>query len=792
MQMKNIKKAAVLGAGVMGATIAAHLANAGLDVLLLDMVPRELNDAEKAKGLTMESPAVRNRLATQGIQGAVKGRGLYHKSYVGLMTAGNFDDDIAKLQDCDWVVEVVVENMAIKKSLLIEKIIPNINESTILTTNTSGLSINAMAEILPEAMRKNFLVTHFFNPPRYMRLLELVPSKYTDPEVFAAFSEFCGKRLGKGIVHCKDTPNFIGNRIGVYAICNAVNHLVEMGLTVEEADALSGPATARPGSAIFRTLDLVGLDTFAMVSENTHALVEGDEDRENFKLPAFVAEMVANGQIGNKSRQGFYKKEKDGSRFYFDYTAGEYKPVAKPKFDSMTAAKNGATAADKLKLALQCDDQAAEFAWRNLRDSILYTVKRVPEISDDIVNIDNAMKWGFSWAIGPFEMLDAIGVDAFIKRVEADGIAVPEALRGVACFYKTEGASKLAWDLVAKEYRKVAVKPGTIDLAALKNTGKLLESNEEASLIDLGDDVFCLEFHSKMNAIGFDSIEMIDIAVKRAEESAVALVVANQGKAFSAGANLTVFADAIKKGDLETVDKMIANFQGALMRMKYSSVPVVAAPFGLALGGGCEVVLHADAVVAHAELNMGLVEIGVGLLPGGGGTKEMGLRAIEAVSACRGDILPFITKNFQNILLGKVSTSAVDNFDNNLLKAGDTITMDIDALIANAKQQALSMAKTYRPSQPKTGLKAPGRSVAAALKSQVWNMMAGGFATEYELEIASEVVDVMTGGDVPGGTLITEQYLLDLERKSFLKLCGNEKTIERIEHMLKVGKVLRN
>jgi len=775
----------------MGATIAGHLANAGLDVLLLDIVPKELTDQEKAKGLTLESPAVRNRFAATGAQGAMKSKGLYHKNFAQLINVGNFEDDIAKLKDCDWVVEVVVENMAIKKSLLTEKVVPNLADGAILSTNTSGLSVNAMAEMLPESVRKNFLVTHFFNPPRYMRLLELVPCKETDPEVLAYMAEFSRRRLGKGVVYGKDTPNFISNRIGVFTMFNAMQHMLDLEMTVEEVDAVAGPATARPKSAIFRTCDLVGNDTLVHVGNNSYELLPNDEQRETFKIPEFFSGMIEKGLLGNKVKQGFFKKDKAGISYY-DYVSGEYQSAAKPRFESVLATKGLDDPAKRLQAVVAGDDKAAEFAWRNLRDALLYTVKRVPEISDDIVNVDNGMKWGFSWELGPFEMLDAIGVSSFVERTEADGIDVPEALKKVESFYKFEGAQKFAWDLVAGEYSAINVPQSQIKLDILKRDNKVVESNSDASIFDLGDGVFGLEFHSKMNAIDDDILNMTSKAVERAENEGVGLVIGNQGKVFSAGANLAKIAAAIKENDFETIERIIRGFQTSLMAVKYAHVPVVAAPFNMTLGGGCEVALHADAINAHAETYMGLVEIGVGLLPGGGGTKEMALRAIEMSAPYRADISPFIGKLFNNIVMAKVSGSATELIDMGMMRANDAISMDIDSLIADAKQKVLALANNYRPKNPLENLKAPGRSVASALKSQVWNMAAGGFATEYEAEMGGIIAEVITGGDVPTGTLISEQYLLDLEREAFLRLCGNSKTLERIEHMLKTGKALRN
>ena len=789
--MRQIKRAAVLGAGVMGATIAGHLANAGLDVLLLDIVPGELTKQEEAKGLTLESQIVRNRFAVNGLQGAVKSRGLYHRNFTKQITVGNFEDDIAKLKDCDWVVEVVVENMAIKKSLLTEKVVPNLADGAILSTNTSGLSVNAMAEMLPQSVRKNFLVTHFFNPPRYMRLLELVPCNETDPEVMAYMADFSSRRLGKGVVYANDTPNFIGNRIGVFTMFNAMQHMFDLEMTVEEVDVVAGPATARPKSAIFRTCDLVGNDTLIHVANNSYELLPNDEQREIFKIPEFFSGMIEKGLLGNKVKQGFFKKDKTGINFY-DYISGEYKASEKPKFDSVLATKGLDDPAKRLQAVVAGKDKAAELAWRNLRDALIYSVKRVPEIADDVVNVDNGMKWGFSWELGPFEMLDALGVRYFVERAEADGVEVPEVLKQVESFYKFEGAQKYAWDLVAGEYREIASPSNQIKFDILKRADKVVESNSDASIFDLGDGVFGLEFHSKMNAIDDDILNMTAKAVERAENEGVGLVIGNQGKVFSAGANLAKIAAAINDGNFDQIEQIIRGFQTSLMVVKYAHIPVVAAPFNMTLGGGCEVALHADAINAHAETYMGLVEIGVGLLPAGGGTKEMALRAIEMSAPYRADVSPFLGKLFNNIVMAKVSGSAFELNDMGMMRAGDAITMDIDSLIAGAKQKVLALANNYRPKQPLENLKAPGRSVASALKSQMWNMMAGGFATEYEAEMGAIIAEVITGGDVPTGTLISEQHLLDLELEAFLRLCGNPKTLERIEHMLKTGKALRN
>ena len=795
--MKQINNVAVLGAGVMGATIAAHLANAGIQVLLLDIVPREPNDAETADGLTLADSAVRNRIATAGRDGLLKMKPapFFLMGYASNIEVGNFDDDAARLRECDWVVEVVIENMAIKKKLFTEKVVPNLKEGAILSTNTSGLSVNEMALCLPEAVRKNFLVTHFFNPPRYMRLLEIVSCTETDPATIAFMADFIAKRLGKGIVYAKDTPNFIANRIGVYAICNCVRTMLEMGMTVEEVDAVAGPATARPKSAAFRTADLVGIDTLRHVAANSFELLVNDEQRDIFQFPGFIGEMVEKGLLGNKSKQGFFKKVKHETGqefFYYDYTTGEYAPSQRPKFASIEAAKAIDDPAKRLKALITADDKAARFAWTNLRDTLIYTFNRIPEIADDIVNIDNAMKWGFNWELGPFEMLDAIGVAYFVQRAEKEGIEIPAALKTVERFYTFENGTSQYYGVADGIYRAVPQKPAHINLSLLKKNNREVEKNSGASVIDLGDGVFCLEFHTKMNAIGGEILSMVHKAIRRTEEEGVGLVIANEGTMFSAGANLMLLVMAIAEGAFDEIAMTVKSFQKAMMAIKYSKIPVVAAPHNLVMGGGCETCLHADAIIPHAETYMGLVEIGVGLLPAGGGTKEMCIRAIKLAEEYDIDATPFIFKNYMNIAMAKISMSAAELLPMGFMRQGDAIAMDIDKRIHDAKLKAISLAATYRPGRPLIDLKAPGRSVAASIKSQLWNMRQGGFISEYDQYLAGMVADVITGGDVPAGTLITEEYLLELEREAFVRLCGQKKTLERIQHMLKKGKPLRN
>ena len=795
--MRQINRAAVLGSGVMGATIAAHLANAGIEVVLLDIVPKQPTENETAQGLTLESRPVRNRLAANALQGLMKMKPapLYLQEYAARIQVGNLEDDLDQLRTCDWVLEVVIEHMPIKKELL-SKLVPYLNADTVLSTNTSGLSVNEMATVLPEELRKNFLVTHFFNPPRYMRLLEIVPSRYTDPALVEKLADFISRRLGKGIVHAKDTPNFIANRIGVFSIFNAIKHMLELEMTVEQVDSIAGPATARPKSAAFRTADLVGIDTLAHICKNTYELLPEDESRETFKVPAFMQQMIENGLHGNKTGQGFYKKEQvDGERRidYYDYTQGAFKPAEKPKFASVNAVKMVDDPAQKVNMMVNGQDQAAEFAWRSLRDCLIYTLNRLPEIADDIVNIDNAMKWGFNWEIGPFQMFDAIGVAAFVNRARQDGVEVPAILEGIEAFYRiNDNGRQEYYDLLAKTYREVPQKEGQIELQLLKRSGGLVEQNANSSIVDLGDGVFGLEFHSKMNAISGDILSQTHKAIKRAEEEGVGLVVGNQGANFSVGANLMLLAVALAEGAFEDIDMTVRAFQKATMALKYAKVPVVAAPFGMTLGGGCEFSLHADAINAHAETYMGLVEIGVGLLPAGGGTKEMCLRAVALSQRYATDVTPFIFKYFQQIGMAKVSMGAAELFAMDYLRQGDSISMDSDRLIADAKKKVLALATNYRPQQPATNIPAPGRSIAASIKSQLWNMKMGGFVSAYEAEMGGVIAEVICGGDVLPGTPISEEDLLQLERQAFLKLCGQKKTAERIQHMLKTNKPLRN
>ncbi len=795
--MNRINRVGVLGAGVMGATIAAHLANSGLEVLLLDMVPRELTDKEKAGGLTVESPEVRNRIAQSGKDGLLKvvPAPYYSKAYANRITTGNFDDDLDKLAECDWVIEVVVENISIKQELL-KRISPHLTSETILSTNTSGLSVNDMEAVLPEELRRNFLVTHFFNPPRYMRLMEIVATKQTDPELMTFMADFISTKLGKGVVVARDSPNFIANRIGIYGIYKSIQHMVEMGMTIEEVDIITGPATGRPKSATFRTADLVGIDTLAHVANNSYKLCPEDEDRDVFRRVDFIQDLIGKGYLGNKSGQGFYKKEKvEGkSRIsYYDYTTGEYSPLAKPKFGSIGMIKQVDNPAEKIRMLVGADDRAAEYGWRTLRDVLIYTCNRIPEITDNVVSIDNAMRWGFNWELGPFEMLDAIGLEYFAKRVAEDGVAVPEKIRGIDSFYRySDSGEREVFDLTTGEYVRFPEAKGEISLEIIKNGGGVVEKNSNSSIIDLGDGVFGLEFHSKMNAISGDILSMTQKAIRRAEDDGIGLVIGNQGANFSAGANLMLIAVAMAEGAYDDIAMALNAFQKTTMAIKLSKVPVVTAPFNMTLGGGCEYALHSAGRVASAETYMGLVEIGVGLLPAAGGTKEMCIRAVDLAAQYKTDCQPFVFKYFEQIAMAKVSRSAAELFDMGYMQHGDSVTMNSARLIGDAKTKVQALAVNYRPQSMRVDIAAPGRDVAAAIKSRLWNLKMGNYITPYEEELGGVIADVICGGDVLPGTKITEEYLLGLERESFLRLCTNKKSAERIQHMLKKGKPLRN
>ncbi|WP_068548774.1 3-hydroxyacyl-CoA dehydrogenase/enoyl-CoA hydratase family protein [Thermosulfidibacter takaii] len=790
----EVKKAAVLGAGVMGAAIAAHLANVGIPVLLLDIPPKEGDD--------------RNAIARAGLERALKAKppAFYHKEFAELVEVGNFEDDMPKIAECDLVIEAIVENLQIKRSLF-EKVDQCRKPGSIIATNTSGISINAIAEGRSEDFRKHFLGMHFFNPPRYMKLLEIIPGKDTLKEVVDFAAEFGEKVLGKGIVYAKDTPNFIANRIGVFGMMYTLKLMDEMGLTIEEIDALTGKVVGRPKVATFKLADMVGIDVLYHVALNVYDNAPNDEMREIFNPPEWLKKMVENGWLGNKTKQGFYKKVKgeDGKKqtLVIDPKTLEYRPAQRATFPSVEMAKTEEDVRKRLKIMCYGKDKGAQFTWKAIAAMLIYSANRIPEIADDIVQVDNAMKWGFNWELGPFEIWDAIGVRKSVERMEAEGMQVPAKVKemleaGAETFYREEGTTVYYWDFESKSYKPIEEKPEVIVLSRLKKAGKVVTENADASLIDLGDGVACLEFHTKMNAIGAGILQMVDEALDRVRKDFDALVIANQGEHFSAGANLALLLMAIQEEEWEEIDYMVRSFQKATMSLKYFEKPVVAAPFNMTLGGGCEFCLHCDRIRAHAELYMGLVEVGVGLLPAGGGTKEMLLRLVDKYipkNLPRGvvvDPLPHLRRALETIAMAKVSMSAYEAKEIGFLTDCDSISINRDYLIHDAKQVALNLVREgYKPGRVKK-VKMAGREGFGYLKMLIYNMKEGGWITEHEAKIATHIAKVLTGGDVLPGTVMDEWEILDLEREGFLSLCGEPKTQERIRHMLTTGRPLRN
>lgn len=799
----KIRHVAVLGAGVMGSGIAAHLANAGIPSLMLDIVPPRLTDEDRKKGWTDASPAFRNRFAAKGLEGIRKSRPalLYSQKDLGLISIGNFDDDIAKASDCDWIVEVVTENLDIKKALY-DRIETVWKPGTIVTSNTSGIAISQMMEGRSKKFRRHFLVTHFFNPVRYMKLLELVPGKDTDPEILQGIAEFGERRLGKGIVYGKDTPNFIGNRIGVFAMMYAMHAMLEDDLSIDEVDRILGPAMGRPKSAAFGTADLVGIDTLLHVSDNVYRNLPADPQREIFLPPPFVSEMVNRGWLGRKAGGGFFKMEGKGDakkKLVLDYRLLDYRPTAKVSFPSLDAAKGEEGAGERIRKVIGGDDKASAYAWKVLSESLLYSARRIPEISDDVVNIDNAIRWGFNWTLGPFETWDAIGLADSVARMRQEGKEIPENVEkmiaaGNTSFYRRPGGTLEYFDFASGAYLPAPVSPDVIFLPALRERNKVVKENQGASLYDIGDGVLCLEFHTKMNAVDGDIVSMMNEGVARAENEFAGMVIANHSENFCVGANLMlVFLEAQNKnfGNIET---MVREFQNVCMRLRCSEKPVVAAPAGMALGGGAEICLGADRIRAAAETYMGLVEVGVGLLPAGGGTKEMVIRHLEGIpGGVTADPLPFLRKAFETIGMAKVATSAKEARDLGFLRPWDRVTIQRDFLIQEAKNTVLAMNREgYEMPRPRTDIVLPGRSEFSNFAYALYAMRVAGHISEFDERVGRKIAFVITGGDVPRGTRLSEQDLLDLEREAFLSLCGEEKTQARIQYMLMKGKPLRN
>lgn len=810
--MKRINKVAVLGAGTMGARIAAHFANAGVPSYLLDIVPPDA-----------DAPA-RNKIAAAGLDAAKKSKpaAFMDPALARFVTIGNFDDDLKKLADVDWIIEAVVENLEIKQALL-RKVEAIRKPGTIVTTNTSGLPVGKIAEGFSEDFRRAWFGTHFFNPPRYMRLLEIIPTPEADRAAIDSVAHFCDVRLGKGVVIAKDTPNFIGNRIGTFSVLNVMRLMQEMGLTIEEVDALTGQAVGWPKSATFRTIDLVGLDILGHVVGNMTANVH--DERGDLRLPEFFGTMLQKKWLGDKTRGGFYKKikaadGKEDERLALDWKTLEYHPRQKPKFPALDMAKNIEDTGQRLRTLLglegapQKNDRAGAFLWAALSDLWTYAANRVPEISDSIVEIDRAMRLGFNWELGPFELWDAAGVEATVARMKKEGKPVAANVEnllgsGQKSWYLDDPKSPAGhkyWELGTANWEAVQVPRGVWSATVAKKSNGVVKKNSGASLVDLGDGVACIEFHSKMNSLGADIISLITQSLKPGGpgDNFDAFVITNDAANFSVGANLMLLLMSIQEEEWDDVDLAIRQFQGMTQAIKFSPKPVVSAPFGLCLGGGTEISLHAAARQPHAELYTGLVEIGVGLLPGGGGCKEMLLRAVDTAAASHGkssgealagsvEMLEAMKKAFEMIGTAKVATSAHEARGLGFLSESDRITMNRERVLSDAKARALELARAgYEPPVPRTDIPAPGENLLAALKMGVHLMRQGDFITDYEVKLGGKIAEVLCGGNVTPGTPVSEQYILDLEREGFKSLCGEKKTQERIQHTLKTGKPLRN
>jgi len=822
--MKRIHKVAILGAGTMGARIAAHFANAGVPSYLLDIVPEDV-----APG---SPPVARNKIAAAGLEAAKKSKpaAFMDASLARFVTVGNFEDDLKKLAEVDWIIEAVVENLEIKRALL-RKVEAIRKPGTIVTTNTSGLPVGKIAEGFSEDFRKAWFGAHFFNPPRYMRLLEIIPTPEADRAAIDAVSHFCDVSLGKGVVLAKDTPNFIGNRIGTFSVLNVMRLMQEMDLSIEDVDALTGQAVGWPKSATFRTIDLVGLDILGHVVKNMTANVQ--DERSELSLPDFYKQMLERKWLGDKTKGGFYKKNvahaaspaesgKEEERIALDWKTMEYRPRQKPKFAALDMAKNIEDTGARLRMLLGLDgkapqkgDKAGEFLWAALSDLWTYSANRVPEISDFIVEIDRAMRLGFNWELGPFELWDAAGVEATVERMNKDGKPVSAKVEqmlasGKKSWYRDDpqaASGRVYFDLAANEYKRVAVPAGVWSVTVAKKSNGVVKKNSGASLVDLGDGVGCIEFHSKMNSLGADIIGFILQTLKPggAGDNFDAFVMTNDATNFSVGANLMLLLMSVQEEEWDDVDLAIRQFQSMTQTIKFSPKPVVVSAFGLCLGGGTEISLHAAARQPHAELYTGLVEVGIGLLPGGGGCKEMLLRAVDGAAAARGgkvsgdalagsiEMLEAIRRAFETIATAKVATSATEARSLGFLSESDRITMNRERILSDAKALALELVRAgYEPPVPRTDIPAPGESLLATLRLGVYMMRQGNYVTDYEVKLGGKIAEVLCGGNVTPGTPLSEQYILDLEREGFKSLCGEKKTQERIQYTLKTGKTLRN
>jgi len=788
---RTIKKVAVLGSGVMGSRIACHFANIGVQVLLLDIVPKDAAADKKS----------RNKIVNDALDFALKSSPspVYLKSFANRIASGNFEDDMPKIAECDWVIEVVVERLDIKQKVF-ENVEKHRKAGTLITSNTSGIPIHLMTEGRSEDFKEHFCGSHFFNPPRYLKLLEIIPTNDTLPEVVNFLMEYGEKFLGKTMVLAKDTPAFIGNRIGVFSIMSLLHYVDKTGLTVEEVDKLTGPVIGHPKSATFRTNDVVGLDTMVHVAGGLKANAPDDEANALFAIPGFVTEMVKNNWLGSKTGQGFYKKEKvDGVNTFYalDLKTLEYKPSQKVKFPSLETTKTVDNLKDRLKILIAANDKAGEFYRATFYQLFAYSSNRIPEISDELYKIDAAMCAGFGWEMGPFEKWDAIGVENTVKAMEAAGVKPAQWVydmlaSGAESFYKVEGGKRMYYDIPSKTYKVI---PGTESFILLDNirASHTVWKNSGTTITDIGDGILNLEFHTKMNTIGSEVIEGINKALNLAEKDYRGLVISNEGTNFSAGANVgMIFMMAVEQ-EFDELNLVIKAFQQTMMRIRYSSIPVVAAPHQMALGGGCELCLHADKVVAHAELYMGLVEFGVGLIPGGGGSKEFTLRLSDELQ--EGDVeLNNFRDRFLTIGQAKVSTSAYEAFELGYLKKGrDMVVVSRNRLLAEAKNQCLLMAEEgYSQPVPRKDIRVLGKQALGLAYVGANSMYSGNYISEHDVKISQKLGYVLAGGDLSQPTLVSEDYLLNLEREAFLSLCTEKKTLERIQSILTGGKTLRN
>jgi 3-hydroxyacyl-CoA dehydrogenase len=805
---RRIEKAVVLGAGTMGSRIAAHFANAGLPCVLLDILPPDLP--------ANASPADRNKIVRGGWEAAKKSKpaAFFTSSLADRIVLGNFEDDLARCGEADWIIEVVAENLEIKKKLL-SRVAQLRKPGSIVTTNTSGLPVHLIAEGTPEEFQQHWAGTHFFNPPRYLKLVELIPGPKTLPEVLNTLGDFCDRRLGKGIVIAKDTPNFIANRIGTFSMLNALRLMGALGMTVEEVDACTGPLIGQPKSATFRTADIVGLDVLLHVVKNIYDSVPGDESRELYKVPVLVDEMARRGWLGDKTGQGFYKRVKRDAEkeiLTLDVHTLEYRPRQKARFASLESAKSIENTHERLQALIrpvldgQKGDKAQQFLWGALSETCLYAARRVPEISDSIADVDRALRWGFGWELGPFELIDAIGLEPFVAQLHKEGRALPAVIHkvqssGRKSFYESAEGATTVFDLASGGSRTVEPPNSILILKSLKDACREIDRNVGASLIDLGNGVVCCEFHSKMNAIGADLIAMLHKGLKRLDSDFDAMVIANQAENFSVGANLMLILVAAQEQEWDEIHMAVKQFQNANLALKYAPKPVIAAPQGMALGGGCEISLHTAKIQAAAEAYIGLVEAGVGLIPGGGGTKEMLIRANErAAGADDLDLFHALRPIFETIAMAKVGTSAEESRELGFLRRDDGVSMNRDRLVADAKEAALALvrgghnplAASWQEGAQTTQIRVLGEQFLATAKLGVHLLVRGGYASEYDAHVARKLANILAGGPLTAPQTVSEQYVLDLEREAFVSLCGEKKTQERIAHTLKTGKPLRN